>query len=89
MKLFLLMLPAVVFYSIYFGLSGDWVEVVNSITSLSLLGNLHRQILPMNPGIYWYFGLSFQLYLFFLLLKKCNMLKVKSYCMLFILGGQF
>ena len=89
LKLFFLMLPAVVFYSIYWGLSKEWIEVVNSITSLSLLGNLHQHILPMNPGIYWYFGLTFQLYIFFLLLKKCNMLKVKHYCILFILGGAF
>ena len=68
-KLIVLLLPAVLFYIVYFVASHNWTSVISSILSLSLLGNIWHLILPLDPSIYWYFGLTWELYIFFLLQK--------------------
>ena len=72
LKLFLLMLPAVIFYIVTFTLSKDWISVISNILSLSLLGNIWHFSIPLNPSVYWYFGLTWELYILFILLKYVN-----------------
>lgn len=72
LKLFLLLLPAALLYMVFFGILGQWNNCLNNGLSLSLLANLIPDIVSFNPGVYWYFGLTFELYLFFILIKKIN-----------------
>ena len=65
-KLIVLLLPAVLCYIVFFVASHNWTSVISSILSLSLLGNIWHLILPLDPSIYWYFGLTWELYIFFL-----------------------
>ena len=65
-KLFWLMLPAVlVFILIHLG---DRAFIVRSLASLTLLANLPA-LYPL-PHIYWYFGLTFELYLLYILFHR-------------------
>lgn len=70
LKLFLLLLPAVVFYILTFCLQRDWTSVTSNILSLSLLGNIWHFLIYLNPTVYWYFGLTWELYICFLLIKR-------------------
>ncbi len=68
-KLITLLLPAVLLYSLLFLFSRDWLSLLSSVLSLSLLGNVWYMVLPLNPSIYWYFGLTWELYLFYLIFR--------------------
>lgn len=70
LKLFLLMFPAVLIFIINEIRTGSLSLVVNSIISLTLLNNFVCNIFPFNPGVYWYFGLTFELYCIFFLVRK-------------------
>ena len=70
-KLLLLLLPAVLFYSAFYVLTKNWPSLFSSVLSLSLLGNLWHLQLPLNPSIYWYFGLTWELYILYLIFRKC------------------
>ena len=71
LKLFLLMLPGVLFCALFnqfLGLGGLHVQLKYA-AYLSLLGNLFG-LDSMTPSIYWYFGLTFELYLAYIVLNK-------------------
>ncbi len=67
-KLFCMMLPAAVYFMLpYFH---DVSHIVKSLLSLTLLSNLAFDLLPPNPGVYWYFSLTFELYLLYALFHR-------------------
>lgn len=71
LKLFFLMLPGVVFFSLFnqfIGLGGLHVHLKYA-AYLSLLGNLFG-LDTLTPSIYWYFGLTFELYLAYIVLNR-------------------
>lgn len=74
MKLFKLMFPGViVYYAVNWILYGDFDElnILRFSSQLLFLNNLiPTKISPIVPGPYWYFGLTMQLYLIYLLLYK-------------------
>ena len=63
-KLFCLMAPAVLCMML-FHLNNGFYLVKNAV-SLTLLSNLLIHIFPPDPAVYWYFGLTFELYLVYL-----------------------
>lgn len=85
MKLLALMLPATIFYLATFIVGRDWTSVISSVLSLSMLGNLWHFALHLNPTVYWYFGLTWELYLIYLLVRKCNV--CKNNCRTLLIGG--
>ncbi len=71
LKLFFLMLPGVVFFALFnqfIGLGGLHVHLKYA-AYLSLLGNLFG-LDTLTPSIYWYFGLTFELYLAYIVLNR-------------------
>ena len=71
-KLFLLMLPAEIFFIVFTLCSGkiSLNVLLKSLLKLSLLNNFIITIVEILPGIFWYFGLIFQLYVLFLFFRK-------------------
>lgn len=63
-KLLALMLPAVLFFAGMDFLKGDiWPGLGKRFSYLTMLVNFAYPFLSCNPGVYWYFGLTFQFYL--------------------------
>lgn len=69
-KLFLLMLPGVLTFIAYAMIVGKWKWALSSVFSLTLLNNFVCNIIPFNPGVYWYFGLTFQFYVVYYFLHN-------------------
>lgn len=76
MKLFLLMLPGTVLFLIYNGVIFEccrsltlW-QVLNPLATQTLLSNLTYPWIEPSPGVYWYFGLTLQLYIAYLFIFK-------------------
>ena len=71
LKLFKLMLPGVVFCAVFMQLSGygGMGAMARYAVYLSLLGNLVGMPSP-TPGVYWYFGLTFELYVVYILFER-------------------
>lgn len=71
LKLFLLMLPGVLYFAVYMQFNGyGGVGVMARYAMyLSMLGNLFG-LYNLTPGVYWYFGLTFELYLIYLVFDK-------------------
>lgn len=71
LKLFLLMLPGVLFFALFHQLTGiGGLNVqLKYAAYLSLFGNFFG-IDSMTPSIYWYFGLTFELYLVYIVLNR-------------------
>lgn len=69
-KLFLLMLPGVLTFIAYAMVAGKWKWALSSAFSLTLLNNFVCNIIPFNPGVYWYFGLTFQFYVVYYFLHN-------------------
>ncbi len=71
LKLFLLMLPGVLYFAIYmqFNDFGGVGVMARYVIYLSMLGNLFG-LYNLTPGVYWYFGLTFELYLFYLVFER-------------------
>ena len=70
LKLFWLMLPAVLVYAVRSAFVGNFFRVGKGLFSLTLLNNFVCNILPFEPGVYWYFGLTFQLYIVYLCVRN-------------------
>jgi len=71
LKLFALMLPAVLFFAGIDILKGDvWPGLAKRFSYLTMLVNFAYPFLNCNPGVYWYFGLTFQFYLLWAFLGK-------------------
>lgn len=70
-KLLALMLPAFLFFAGIDILKGDiWPDVFKRASYLTMLSNFVYPYIRCTPGVYWYFGLTFQLYLLWALLGK-------------------
>lgn len=89
LKLFLLMLPGVLFCAVFnqiLGLGGLHVQL-RYVAFLSLLGNLFG-LDTMTPSIYWYFGLTFELYLAYIVLNKYRSKLLLFLCIILPLAAQ-
>ncbi len=71
LKLFALLLPAVFFFGGIDFLKGNiWPDLFKRISYLTMMVNFAYPVLNCNPGVYWYFGLTFQFYLLWAFLGK-------------------
>ena len=70
LKLFLLMLPAVLFFTIPDLVLHDYITAGKRRLSLTLLSNFKYPSLSYSAGFYWYFSLAFQFYILFLFLHN-------------------
>ena len=71
MKLLVLMLPAVLFYAGIDIIKGDvFPGLLKRFSYLTMLTNFAYPYLRCNPGVYWYFGLTFQFYLLWAIFGK-------------------
>lgn len=63
-KLFSMMLPGILFFAVFMQLTGygGFHVQIKYAAYLSMLGNLFG-LYELTPGVYWYFGLTFELYL--------------------------
>lgn len=91
LKLLALMLPAVLFFAGIDILKGDvWPGLAKRFSYLTMLVNFAYPFLNCNPGVYWYFGLTFQFYLLWAFLGKRmngkNMLIWSIVLLCFLLG---
>ena len=86
LKLFKLMFPGfIVYYAVNWILYGDFDELnmLRIVTQLIFLNNLiPTKISPIVPGPYWYFGLTMQFYLVYLLLYKRSSVKQWLFAMI-------
>lgn len=77
LKLFWLLLPAASFYFAWSILvDSNLLKALNNFVLLTMLNNFVHNMVPIHPGVYWYFGLTFQLYLLFLLLRKLDNIRL-------------
>ena len=82
-KLFLLLLPAALFFIMLSFIVGDWRSVVpKTLLQFTLLNNFVIPKIEFSPGVYWYFSLTFEFYLLYILIRRWN---VKQ--LLFLLCG--
>lgn len=84
-KLFWLMIPAVLFYAVLSAITGDFIRVGKGLFSLTMLNNFICNIIPFEPGVYWYFGLTFQLYIIYLFVcdtKRAHRLLLGGLCII-------
>ena len=70
LKLLFLLIPAMLFFVSINLLNGNLTDIGIKLISLSMLQNLCYPLLKINPEVYWYFSLTFQFYLIFLLFRK-------------------
>ena len=68
----LLFLPQLIYiiFSLY---NGTWQAYIpQGILQQALLANLFTPFIGVYPGVYWYFGLAFEMYLLYCVVRKCN-----------------
>ena len=96
-KLVFLLLPAALYFVMLSVVVGNWKSMVpKTLFQFTLLNNFAIPIIKFNPGIYWYFSLTFEFYLLFILVRRwnvkqlmyllCGMLVVQAIAICF-LGG--
>jgi len=72
-KLAFLLLPGISYFLVFSIIDGTWLTVIpKSALQLTLMNNFFIPIITFSPGVYWYFGLAFELYLLFLLLRRSS-----------------
>ncbi len=92
LKLLILILPALLLFMGLDVVKHDWVSFVKRFSYIPFLTNFAYPYLNCSPGVYWYFGLTFQFYVFFFLARKLLkreplvIISVLSIVGLFILG---
>ena len=88
LKLLALMLPAVLFYAGLDIIKGDlWPSLLKRFSYLTMLTNFAYPYLRCNPGVYWYFGLTFQFYLLWALFgRRFNSKNLLLWSVVFMLG---
>lgn len=69
-KLFWLLLPGLLFFFVVDLLQGNSGHFFRRLSYLTMLQNLDYPHLKVDPGVYWYFSLTFQLYLFYAIFNK-------------------
>ena len=71
LKLLALMLPAILFYIGVDIIKGEvWPEILKRLSYLAMITNWAYPYLNLSPGVYWYFGLTFQFYLIWILFRQ-------------------
>lgn len=81
-KLFMLLLPAAIYAVLLSFVVGNWKNVIPmKVLQLTMLNNLLIPMISFSPGVYWYFSLTFELYLLYLIVRRWNVKK-----MLMLLG---
>ena len=89
-KLLVLMLPAVLFFGSIDLLKGNiWPDSAKRISYLTMLVNFAYPYLNCNPGVYWYFGLTFQFYLLWAFFGKRMNVKNLVVWSIVLLGALF
>lgn len=64
LKLFILMMPAIIFFAGLDIIKGDlWPQLLKRVSYCTMFTNLAYPYLKCDPGVYWYFSLTFQFYL--------------------------
>lgn len=88
LKLLALLVPALLFFfALDFVHHDIWPQLLKRSTYLTLLANFVYPYVFCNPGVYWYFGLTFQFYLLWALIgKHLNNKRLLAYSLLFLLG---
>jgi peptidoglycan/LPS O-acetylase OafA/YrhL len=69
-KLFFLLLPGACFYFLFNIADTNYEGSARVLLYLTLLNNFIVKWNSFEPGVYWYFGLAFQLYLVYILYNK-------------------
>lgn len=64
------MLPAVLFFIVGDIEDKEWMRIAKKVFALSMMHNLDYPDLKINPSIYWYFSLTFQYYVVYLLFRR-------------------
>ena len=75
LKLLLLILPAAIFFILFRAAIGDWQRIVEILFSFTFLNSLFSGIiikLHYAAPPFWYFSLTFQLYIIWLLLRNLS-----------------
>lgn len=82
------MLPAVLFYAGLDIIKGDiWPGLLKRFSYLTMLSNLAYPYLRCSPGVYWYFGLTFQFYILWALFgRRINGKNLLLWSIIFIVG---
>ncbi|MCR4966169.1 MAG: acyltransferase [Bacteroidales bacterium] len=71
LKLLALILPAVIFFAAYDIYLGEiWPRLLKRFSYLTMLVNFAYPYVRCSPGVYWYFGLTFQFYLLWAIVGK-------------------
>lgn len=70
LKLLMLMLLAVLFFIVIDIFNGVGLGVLKRVSYLTMLANFVYPYVRCNPGVYWYFGLTFQFYLLWAFLGR-------------------
>lgn len=70
LKLFFLLFPALLFFTGLDVLHGSWDHIAKRLIELSMMSNLYYSQLRVDPGVYWYFSLTFQFYILYCLGRK-------------------
>ena len=72
-KLFMLLLPAAIYAILLSLVVGNWKTVIPmKVLQLTMLNNLLVPMVKFSPGEYWYFSITFELYLLYLLVRHWN-----------------
>ena len=69
-KLFFLLLPVIIFFILFDIKDASWTNMFKRIFSLSMLQNINYPQLRTNPEVYWYFSLTFQYYIIYLVFRN-------------------
>jgi peptidoglycan/LPS O-acetylase OafA/YrhL len=87
-KLFALMLPAILFFAAGDVLRGDiWPNLMKRATYLTMLANFVYPYVYSLPGVYWYFGFTFQFYLLWALFgQRFNGKNLLIWSVVFLIG---
>lgn len=71
LKLLALLLPAVLFFLLGDILKGvPWPDLLKRVSYLTMMANVAYPFVSCSPGVYWYFGLTFQYYLLWALFGR-------------------
>lgn len=84
------MLPAVLFFAGIDVLKGNlWPDLLKRVSYLTMMANFAYPFVKCSPGVYWYFGLTFQFYLLWAFLGKHFNWKNLLVWSLFLLAGLY
>lgn len=65
LKLLFLLLPALLLFILGDALQHNFSSILKRVTYLTMMANVAYPYVKCSPGVYWYFGLTFQFYLIY------------------------